>query len=192
MNKSTILVIDNYDSFTYNLVQYIGEIKESINVSRNDKINIQAIKKLSPSKIILSPGPGSPKDAGICSQIIKEFSSKVPILGVCLGHQVIGEVYGASVNKAPYLMHGKTSKVFYYEDNLFKNIENPFIATRYHSLIVEEKKFPDNLQIIATTEDNIIMAFKHKHYKFTYGIQFHPESILTQNGKQIIRNFLAL
>lgn len=191
INKS-VLVIDNYDSFTYNLVQHISEIEKNIWVYRNDKINIEKIEQIAPCKIILSPGPGSPKEAGICSRIIQNFSPKIPILGVCLGHQVIGEVYGASICSASYLMHGKTSKVFYQEDILFKNVSNPFIATRYHSLIVKRENFPDSLEIIAYTQDNIVMACKHRQYGFTYGIQFHPESILTQSGKQIIKNFLQL
>nr|WDB00587.1 anthranilate synthase component 2 [Cavernulicola chilensis] len=192
MNNKRILVIDNYDSFTYNLVQYVGEIESSIYVYRNDKIDIEIIQELSPWKIILSPGPGNPEESGVCPQIIQHFSPKVPILGICLGHQVIGYTYGREVSPAPYLMHGKTSEIFFKNDPIFKNVSNPFIATRYHSLSIKKQNFSDDLEIIAYTQDKVIMACRHKKYQYTYGIQFHPESILTQYGKQIIQNFLKL
>src|SRR3989338_7889601 len=177
-----ILMIDNYDSFTYNLVQYLGEMGEELKVYRNDAITIQGIKKLKPSRIVISPGPGSPKDAGVSKEVIKALGSKIPILGVCLVHQCIGEVFGGDVVGAKRLMHGKTSPIFHNGKEIFKNIDNPFIATRYHSLLVERKTFPKVLEITAETKEKEIMGLRHKKYP-VYGVQFHPESILTQPGK---------
>jgi len=184
-----ILVIDNYDSFTYNLVQYLAELGQDIEVFRNDKITINQIKNLKPKSIVISPGPGRPKDAGISNRVIKEFSGKVPILGVCLGHQCIGEVFGGKVVSAKKLMHGKTSLIYHNKKTIFKGIKNPFVATRYHSLIVERKSLPNSLAIIAQTKDKEIMAIKHKTLS-VWGVQFHPESILTLEGKKILKNFI--
>jgi len=187
-----ILVIDNYDSFTYNLVQYLGELGKECAVYRNDQITLDEIKKHNFSHIIISPGPGTPDDAGVSKTVISEFAGKLPILGVCLGHQSIGEVFGAKVTKAPYLMHGKTSKITYATgEPLFQGIENPFTATRYHSLIVDKDSVEGtSLKIIAETSDNIVMALRHREYKNLTGIQFHPESILTNCGYRILSNFL--
>lgn len=189
----SVLVIDNYDSFTYNLVQYLGELKQEVLVYRNDEITIDEIKKISPSHILISPGPGRPDDAGISKSIIKEFAGKIPILGVCLGHQCIGEVYGGKVTNAPELMHGKTSEIFHDGDSLFKELKNPFTATRYHSLIVDVKSIENlPLRVTAKTKDNLIMALEHKDYKNLVGVQFHPESILTEFGHKMLSNFLSL
>ena len=185
-----ILVIDNYDSFTYNLVQYIGEIESNIEVYRNDKITIKEIEKIKPSHIVISPGPCTPNEAGISLELIKYFYNKIPILGVCLGHQSIGQAFGGKVSRAPYLMHGKTSMIHHKNENILQNLDNPFIATRYHSLIVERDNFPECLDIIAWTEDNLIMGLKHNKFP-VYGVQFHPESILTNGGKQLLKNFLG-
>jgi anthranilate synthase/aminodeoxychorismate synthase-like glutamine amidotransferase len=184
-----ILMIDNYDSFTYNLVQYLGELGHDIRVFRNDKITIGRIKKLKPKRIVISPGPGRPEDAGISGAVIKEFAAKVPILGVCLGHQAIGYVYGGRIIGAKKLMHGKTSLIYHHQKDIFKGIPNPFEATRYHSLIVEKKSLPSVLGIIAWTKEGEIMGLKHKKYR-VWGLQFHPESILTKVGKDILANFL--
>lgn len=184
-----ILVIDNYDSFTYNLVQYLGELRQKVVVSRNDKIGIDTIKKLRPRYIVISPGPGRPKDAGISNDVITHFAGKVPILGVCLGHQCIGEVFGGKITSAKRLMHGKTSLVYHNGKTIFKNVANPLEATRYHSLIVEKKNLPHSLAVIARTKENEIMAIKHKRLP-VWGVQFHPESILTKEGKHILKNFL--
>lgn len=184
-----ILMIDNYDSFTYNLVQYLGELGEKLLVFRNDKITIDRIKKLKPRSIVISPGPGRPQDAGVSMDIIRAFSGKIPILGVCLGHQCIGEVFGGEVIQARRLMHGKTSLIYHNGKTIFKGIENPFEATRYHSLLVKRENCPKVLEIIAQTKDKEIMGLKHKHHP-TWGVQFHPESILTKSGKDILRNFL--
>ncbi len=186
-----ILMIDNYDSFTYNLVQYLGALKQEVKVFRNDKITIQQIKKLAPKKILISPGPGRPEDAGISCGVIKEFSGKLPILGVCLGHQALGYVYGGKIVQAKELMHGKTSMIYHNKKDIFKNIPNPFEATRYHSLVVERKSLPDCFEIIAWTLDKEIMGLKHKDYPL-WGVQFHPESILTKSGMNILANFLKL
>lgn len=187
-----ILMIDNYDSFTYNLVDYCGKIsKLEINIFRNDKISIEEIKKLEPSHIIISPGPKEPKEAGVSKQVISEFSGKIPILGVCLGHQAIGEVFGGKTVHAKKLMHGKTSLVHYEQHPLFNNLPNPFQATRYHSLVIEQQSFPDDLQVIAhSTDDNEIMAVKHNTH-LTLGVQFHPESIYSPEGLILIKNFLT-
>lgn len=186
-----VLIIDNYDSFTYNLVQYLGELGAQLKVFRNDKITLAQIKKLKPEKIVISPGPGRPQDAGISMPVIREFSSSIPILGVCLGHQCIGEVFGGKVIRAARLMHGKTSFIFHNNSAIFKNIPNPFEATRYHSLIVEKKSLPEVLEITAWTKQKEIMGLRHKHMP-VYGVQFHPESILTGEGKKLLKNFLSL
>jgi len=186
-----ILVIDNYDSFTYNLVQYLGELGASLEVFRNDKITMPEIKKLRPEKILISPGPGMPKDSGISEAVIGEFGKRIPILGVCLGHQAIGEVFGGRIIGAKKLMHGKTSKIYHDGKGIFKGIKNPFDATRYHSLLVEKKSFPKVLNITAETKEKEIMGLQHKTYP-VYGVQFHPESILTVEGKKLLKNFLDL
>jgi len=188
-----ILIIDNYDSFTFNLFQYLGKY-DNVIVKRNDKILISNIKEMAPSHIVISPGPGRPEDTGICNEVIKTFKGEIPIMGVCLGHQCIASVFGGKVVRASRILHGKVSKIYYqHTENggIFKGIENPFIATRYHSLIVDNKHLPPELRVIATTEDGEIMAIKHDHYPII-GLQFHPESILTTSGPQIIKNFLGL
>jgi anthranilate synthase/aminodeoxychorismate synthase-like glutamine amidotransferase len=186
-----ILMIDNYDSFTYNLVQYLSELGQKLAVYRNDKITIEQIKKLKPSHIVISPGPGRPKEAGISEDVIKEFGPNIPLLGVCLGHQAIGEVFGGKVIRADKLMHGKTSLIYHDNSSIFKNLSNPFEATRYHSLIVEKKSLPGCLQITAWTKDKEIMGLAHKKFPI-WGVQFHPESILTKEGKQLLKNFINL
>ncbi len=185
-----ILIIDNYDSFTYNLVQYIGELGADLKVFRNDKIDIKGVEKLvNLKKIVISPGPCSPKEAGISNEVIKVFSGKIPILGVCLGHQCIGYVFGGDVVRADRLMHGKTSMIYHDGKTIFEGIENPFEATRYHSLIVKKETLPGCLQITAETKEHEIMGLKHKDFP-VWGVQFHPESILTKPGKKILGNFL--
>ncbi len=186
-----ILMIDNYDSFTYNLVQYLSELGEKLIVYRNDKITLKDIETLKPSHISISPGPGRPKDAGISNQIIRRFSNKVPILGVCLGHQCVAEVFGGKIIPARKLMHGKTSMIYHKKQGIFKGITSPFEATRYHSLIVEKKSLPKILKIVARTKDNEIMALKHKTLPL-WGVQFHPESILTEYGKKLLKNFINI
>ncbi|MFA4889220.1 MAG: aminodeoxychorismate/anthranilate synthase component II [Candidatus Omnitrophota bacterium] len=186
-----ILMIDNYDSFTYNLVQYLGELGAKIKVFRNDKISLSQIKKLSPRRIVISPGPGRPEDAGISCALINEFAGKIPILGVCLGHQSIGYSYGGRIIRAKKLMHGKTSLIYHQKKGIFQGIPNPFTATRYHSLIVERSTLPACLEITAWTKDLEIMGLKHKNFPL-WGVQFHPESILTKYGKNILANFLKL
>ena len=188
-----VLVLDNYDSFTYNLVQYLGELGAEQKVFRNDQITLDQIKKLAPERIVISPGPGRPEDAGISVAIIKEFAGSLPILGVCLGHQSIGYAFGGKIIQAKRLMHGKTSWIDHNGDGIFKSIENPFEATRYHSLVIDRKTIPDCLEITAWTkdEDNEIMGVKHKTLPL-WGVQFHPESILTKAGKNILRNFFKL
>ena len=186
-----ILVIDNYDSFTYNLVQYLGEMGQDLKVVRNDKITVAKIKALRPKKIVISPGPGFPKDAGISNDVIREFSGKVPILGVCLGHQCIGEVFGGRIIKAARPMHGKTSKIYHNGKEIFKGLKNPFDAIRYHSLVIERSSFPKCLEITAQTKEKEIMGLRHKKYP-VWGVQFHPESILTADGKKILKSFLEL
>ena len=184
-----ILIIDNYDSFTYNLVQYLGELGQSLKVFRNDRISIEKIRKLKANKIVISPGPGTPADAGISKDVIREFAGKIPLLGVCLGHQCIGEVYGGRIVQARKLMHGKASLIYHTGKGIFKAIPNPFEATRYHSLLVERRTFPEALEITAWTKEKEIMGLQHKEYPL-FGVQFHPESILTKAGKDILRNFL--
>ena len=186
-----ILVIDNYDSFTYNLVQYLGELGAKIAVYRNDAITIEEIKRLKPEKIVISPGPGEPKDAGISKQVIEIFGQRIPILGVCLGHQCIGEVFGGKIVIASHIMHGKTSLIYHNGKKIFKGVKNPFEATRYHSLLVERKSFPKVLRITAQTKAKEIMGLQHNKYPI-YGVQFHPESILTGEGKKLLKNFLEM
>ncbi|MBL7158547.1 MAG: aminodeoxychorismate/anthranilate synthase component II [Candidatus Omnitrophica bacterium] len=186
-----ILIIDNYDSFTYNLVQYLGELGADLKVFRNDKITLKKIKSLKPAKIIISPGPGMPKNAGISNMLVREFSGKIPILGVCLGHQCIGEVFGGKIVQAARIMHGKTSLIYHNKKEIFKAVKNPFEATRYHSLIIEKKTFPPCLSVTAETKEKEIMGVKHKKHP-TWGVQFHPESILTGEGKRILDNFLRI
>jgi anthranilate synthase/aminodeoxychorismate synthase-like glutamine amidotransferase len=186
-----ILMIDNYDSFTYNLVQYLGELGQNLKVYRNDKIKISDIKRLKPKYIVISPGPGRPENAGISCDVIEEFYTKIPILGVCLGHQCIAQVFGGRVVQAERIMHGKTSLIYHDGKAIFKGIDCPFEATRYHSLIVEKESLPDVLQINAWTERDEIMGIRHRRYK-VFGVQFHPESILTKQGKDILKNFLSL
>jgi anthranilate synthase/aminodeoxychorismate synthase-like glutamine amidotransferase len=190
--KNMLVMIDNYDSFTYNLVQYLGELGQDIKVFRNDKITIKGIKRLSPVKILISPGPGRPENAGITCEVIKELAREIPILGVCLGHQAIGYVYGGKIVSAKKLMHGKTSMIYHNEKDIFRGLPNPFEATRYHSLVVEKKSLPTCLEITAWTKGEAeIMGLKHKRYPLR-GVQFHPESILTKCGKNILANFLKL
>ena len=186
-----ILLIDNYDSFTYNLAQYLGELGEKLQVVRNDKISLGDIAALGPAKIVISPGPGRPKDAGISCALIRRFCEKIPILGICLGHQCIGEVFGCKVVRAQRLMHGKTSLIYHNGKTVFKGIKKPFVATRYHSLIVQKRNLPKCLEIIAWTKDKEIMGLKHRDLP-VWGLQFHPESILTKDGKQILKNFIRL
>ncbi|MBN1621658.1 MAG: aminodeoxychorismate/anthranilate synthase component II [Endomicrobiales bacterium] len=183
-----ILVIDNYDSFTYNLVQYLSEWEKNIRVFRNDQITIDRISKLSPDSIVISPGPGTPKDAGISLELIRRFAGKIPILGVCLGHQCIAEAFGGKVVRAKRLMHGKTSMIYHEKKGIFSGLRNPFEATRYHSLIVEKRSFPSVLKITARTKFGEIMGLRHKEY-LVEGVQFHPESILTNEGKKLLFNF---
>jgi anthranilate synthase/aminodeoxychorismate synthase-like glutamine amidotransferase len=186
-----ILVIDNYDSFTYNLVQYLGELGQKLKVARNDEITIREIEKLRPKRIVISPGPGTPREAGISMEVIRHFAGKMPILGVCLGHQAIGEVFGGKVVRAGRIMHGKTSEIYHDGKTIFKGLSNPFTATRYHSLLVEKKSLPKVLEISAWTKEGEIMGLRHKKFKVE-GVQFHPESILTSSGKQLLSNFLSL
>ena len=186
-----ILVIDNYDSFTYNLVQYFGELGAELLVKRNDEISLADIEKLAPEKIVVSPGPCTPSDAGISCDVIRHFGGKTPIFGVCLGHQSIGQVYGGDVIRAPRLMHGKTSPILHTGENVFTGLPSPFEATRYHSLIVKRETLPACLKITAETAEGEIMGLAHRELP-VYGVQFHPESILTQHGKQMLKNFLEM
>ena len=186
-----ILMIDNYDSFTWNLVQYIGEIAETPRVVRNDEITVDEIARLKPDAIVISPGPGRPKDAGICLDVVRRYSGTIPILGVCLGHQCIGEAFGGSIVRAERLVHGKTSAVIHTGRGIFLDIDNPFQATRYHSLLIQRDGLPPVLEVLAWTPENEIMAIRHREHE-TWGVQFHPESILTVQGKDLLRNFLRL
>lgn len=192
-----IIVIDNYDSFTYNLVQYLGElgaefpVASDIQVYRNDQISLEQIRQLQPAGIVISPGPGRPDDAGISLQIIQKLGPTVPILGVCLGHQSIGQVFGGNIVSAPELMHGKTSQVSHTGVGVFHGLDNPMTATRYHSLVIDEQTCPQVLEVTAWVEDGTIMGVRHKNYPHIEGVQFHPESVLTNLGKQLLRNFLA-
>ncbi|MCP4049709.1 MAG: aminodeoxychorismate/anthranilate synthase component II [bacterium] len=184
-----LLMIDNYDSFTYNLVQYLGEMGVELEVFRNDEISISRIKSIKPEHIVISPGPGRPEDSGISKSVISSFYKEIPILGVCLGHQAIGEVFGAEIVHAPYLMHGKTSLIQHDGQGVFKGLPNPFTATRYHSLVIEEQSIVDELSVTARTEDNVVMGVRHNKYPLE-GVQFHPESILTEKGRCLLKNFL--
>jgi len=190
-----IFVLDNYDSFTYNLVQYLGELGEGVVVRRNDQISVSEIEELHPDRIVISPGPCTPQDAGISINLIRHFAERVPLLGVCLGHQAIGEAFGGKVVRAGTLMHGKTSSIEHDGKTIFGGIPSPMTATRYHSLIVEEKGLPRDLEISATCRDRngqrVIMGLRHRKFPVE-GVQFHPESVLTEHGKQIVRNFVAL
>jgi anthranilate synthase component 2 len=191
-----LIVIDNYDSFTYNLVQYLGElatefpIAAEIQVYRNDQITLEQIRQLQPAGIVISPGPGRPDDAGISLDIIRHLGPNLPILGVCLGHQSIGQVFGGQIVSAPELMHGKTSDVAHSGIGVFKGLENPLTATRYHSLVIDPQTCPDVLEITAWVDDGTIMGVRHRNYPHIEGVQFHPESVLTNSGKQLLRNFL--
>ena len=187
-----LLVIDNYDSFTYNLVQYLGELGEQIEVRRNNETTVDEIEsKLRPERIVISPGPGTPEDAGISMEVIKRFGGRMPILGVCLGHQSIGQVFGGRVLRAPKLFHGKSSRIQHDGKTIFAGIDQNFSAGRYHSLIVEDSGLPDCLEVSARTEDGIIMGLRHRSLKIE-GVQFHPESIMTTEGKKLLANFLKL
>ncbi len=185
------LVIDNYDSFTYNLVQYLGELDADPRVYRNDEITISKIRRLRPRQILVSPGPCTPREAGISNDVIHTFSGSIPILGVCLGHQCIGHVFGAKIIRAKNIMHGKTSKIYHVKDPLFSGMSNPFVATRYHSLLVEKPTIPDTLKITAWTREGEIMGLRHRAHP-TLGVQFHPESIMTREGMRLLKNFLSL
>ena len=184
-----ILMIDNYDSFTYNLVQYLGELGADLVVHRNDKITLDQIEALAPEKIVISPGPCTPREAGISCDLIRQFAGRVPLLGVCLGHQCIGDVFGGDVVRAGRLMHGKTSMIHHNGEQIFDDLENPFEATRYHSLIVKKETLPDCFELTAWTDQDEIMGLRHKDYPI-WGVQFHPESILTVEGKKLLKNFL--
>lgn len=185
-----ILIIDHYDSFTQNLVQYVGELGFTIHVLRNDQISVEEINKLKPTHIILSPGPGNPEDTGSSLSLIKYFANKIPILGVCLGHQSIAYVYGGKIKQLDKPVHGKVSEILHNNKDIFEKLPNPFLAARYHSLVVEASTIPNDLEVTAWTKDKKIMGFRHKEYKLLRGIQFHPESVWTEFGKSIIKNFL--
>ncbi|GBF40061.1 anthranilate synthase component II [Leptospira johnsonii] len=184
-----ILLVDNYDSFTYNLYQYFSQIGNKVEVFRNDKIDLNEIKRLAPKGIVLSPGPGRPEDSGVCIDILKELAGQLPILGVCLGHQAIGLVYGGKIVNAPNIMHGKVSLIEHDGKDIYKSLPSPFLATRYHSLVIQPESLPDVLEVSSKTEDGIIMGVRHKTKPHLYGVQFHPESIMTQNGLELVRNF---
>jgi anthranilate synthase/aminodeoxychorismate synthase-like glutamine amidotransferase len=186
-----ILLLDNYDSFTYNLAQYLGEMGQQLEVRRNDKITLDEIAALEPERIVISPGPCTPSEAGISIELIRRFAGEIPILGVCLGHQAIGEAFGGKVIRAKKIFHGKTSAVHHDGKTIFQGLAQPFTATRYHSLIVEKKSLPRELEISAETQDGVIMGLRHKQLRVE-GVQFHPESVLTESGKQLLRNFLSL
>ncbi|RKY64482.1 MAG: anthranilate/aminodeoxychorismate synthase component II [Candidatus Latescibacterota bacterium] len=186
-----VLVVDNYDSFTYNLVQYLGELGAELKLVRNDQVSVEEVARMSPKRIVLSPGPCTPKEAGICVELIRRLSGKVPILGVCLGHQCIGDAFGGKVVRAPAPVHGKVSQVFHDGKTLFEGLSLPFLAVRYHSLVVEKESLPSCLEISAWTEDGLIMGLRHRDLPVE-GVQFHPESIMTEGGKMLLRNFLEL
>jgi anthranilate synthase/aminodeoxychorismate synthase-like glutamine amidotransferase len=186
-----LLMIDNYDSFTYNLVQYLGELGEDIRVFRNNKITVREIEGLLPGRIVISPGPCTPSEAGVSVDVIRHFQGKVPVLGVCLGHQAIGVAYGGEIIRSPRLMHGKTSLIYHDGKGVFRDLPNPFEATRYHSLIIRKETLPRELEITAWTEEGEIMGVRHREH-IVEGVQFHPESILTRAGKDLLRNFLRL
>ena len=184
-----ILVIDNYDSFTYNLVQYLQELGAEVEVYRNDRITVEGIAARRPDALVISPGPRTPDEAGVSLETVRSFSGKIPLLGVCLGHQAIGRAFGGRIGRAPSLMHGKTSRIAHDGRTLFRDLENPFEATRYHSLVVLEDTLPAVLEISARTEDGVVMGLRHREHP-TEGVQFHPESVLTQEGKKLLRNFM--
>jgi anthranilate synthase/aminodeoxychorismate synthase-like glutamine amidotransferase len=186
-----ILLLDNYDSFTYNLAQYLGELGCQVEVHRNDRISVEQIAQRKPERIVISPGPCTPQEAGICVELIQKLAGKIPILGVCLGHQAIGAAFGGKIIRAPKLFHGKTSQIRHDGSGVFRGLPNPFTATRYHSLIVDRKSLPAELQVTAETDDEIIMGMQHREYPLM-GVQFHPESVLTDSGKQLLKNFLSL
>ncbi|MGH9735861.1 MAG: anthranilate synthase component II [Candidatus Acidiferrales bacterium] len=186
-----LLLLDNYDSFTYNLAQYLGQMGQNLEIRRNDQISLDEIESLAPERIVISPGPCTPKEAGISEPLIRRFAEKVPILGVCLGHQAIGEAFGGRVVRAPKIMHGKTSEIRHDGKTIFRGLAQKFVATRYHSLIVERKSLPRELEISAETNDGIIMGLRHRKLKVE-GVQFHPESVLTATGFRLLENFLAL
>ena len=188
---TVILLLDNYDSFTYNLAQYLGELGCQVEVHRNDRISVEQIAQRKPERIVISPGPCTPQEAGICVELIRKLAGKIPILGVCLGHQAIGAAFGGKIIRAPKLFHGKTSQIRHDGSGVFRGLPNPLTATRYHSLIVERKSLPKELQVTAETDDNIIMGMQHREYPLM-GVQFHPESVLTESGKQLLKNFLSL
>jgi len=184
-----VLLIDNYDSFTYNLAQYLGELGANVSVERNDAVTVEQIAQRAPQAIVISPGPCTPNEAGISMDVIRTFTGKVPLLGVCLGHQSIGQVFGGRIVRAPRIMHGKTSKIFHDEKGLFAGVENPFVATRYHSLVIAPESLPDVLEVTAKTWEDEIMGVRHKEH-LVEGVQFHPESIMTTAGKKLLANFL--
>ena len=186
-----VLLIDNYDSFTYNLAQYLGELGAEVSVERNDAITLDAIRERAPNAIVISPGPCTPNEAGISMDVIRTFAGEIPLLGVCLGHQCIGQVFGGRIVRAPRIMHGKTSKIFHDEKGLFSGAENPFVATRYHSLVIAPETLPEALEVTAKTWEDEIMGVRHKEH-VVEGVQFHPESIMTTAGKKLLSNFLAL
>ena len=186
-----LLMIDNYDSFTYNLVQYFGELGQAVTVRRNDKITLDEIKEMRPERIVVSPGPGEPRDAGVSEDVIRAFGPSLPVLGVCLGHQAIGEVFGGTVERAPELMHGKVSQIQHDGAGLFEGLPQDFRATRYHSLVVRRDDLPADLDVTAWTASGLIMGVQHRRYPI-YGVQFHPESILTEHGKAMLSNFLRV
>jgi anthranilate synthase/aminodeoxychorismate synthase-like glutamine amidotransferase len=187
--KDVVLVIDNYDSFTYNLVQYLGELGEEVLVRRNDEITLPEIAPLSPVAVVLSPGPGTPADAGICKDLLVELGPTMPMLGVCLGHQCLGEAFGGTVRRASQVMHGKISRVTHTEQSVFRGIPSPFAATRYHSLVVDRENLPADLEVTAWTDDGTVMGLRHRQYPLA-GVQFHPEAILTEHGHELLANFL--
>jgi anthranilate synthase component II len=184
-----VLVIDNYDSFTYNLVQYLGELGEDVVVRRNDEVSLADVTAIAPAAAVISPGPKTPREAGICGDLLRELGPTLPTLGVCLGHQCLGDVYGGRVSRAPQVMHGKVSRIFHRGESVFRGLPNPFQGTRYHSLVVERDSVPAELEVTAWTEDGIVMGLRHRRYPLA-GVQFHPESILTEHGHTLLRNFL--
>jgi len=188
-HREVVLVIDNYDSFTYNLVQYLGELRESVVVRRNDEITLPEIAPLNPLAVVLSPGPGKPDEAGICKDLLVELGPTIPMLGVCLGHQCLGEAFGGTVRRASQVMHGKVSRVTHAEQSVFRGIPSPFAATRYHSLVVDRENLPADLEVTAWTDDGTVMGLRHRRYPLA-GVQFHPEAILTEHGHALLANFL--
>jgi anthranilate synthase/aminodeoxychorismate synthase-like glutamine amidotransferase len=184
-----ILVIDNYDSFTYNLVQYLGELGQDVTVRRNDDVSLSEVSAMNPAAVVLSPGPGTPADAGVSKDLLLELGPTMPMLGVCLGHQCLGEAYGGEIRRASQVMHGKVSRVMHNSQSVFRGIANPFAATRYHSLIVERDGLPNTLEVTAWTDDGTVMGLRHREYPLA-GVQFHPEAILTEHGHQLLANFL--